>query len=88
MTMQEEVMKTYKMLKDSNFEVLDIIFEGAMTVKDKAILESLANLASKKKAMGTVRIVYSYGENQMRTIEIPVGEPLPELSGESLESEE
>ena len=76
----EEVVKTYKMLKDANFEVLDMIFEGAMTVKDKEVLQSLETLATKKKAMGVIRVVYAAGENQVRTIEIPVGEPFPEMA--------
>ena len=87
MTVEEEVMKTYRMLKDANFEVLDMIFEGAMTVKDKGTLASLEELASKKKAMGAIRVVYSAGKDKVRVIEIPVGEPLPELSEEGSETE-
>ena len=88
MGMQEEVTKTYKMLKDAGFAVSDIVFEGAMTVKGKELLTQLEGMAVEKKAIGVIRVVYTSGENQVRTIEIPVGEALPELegmSGEELE---
>lgn len=78
MGVHEEVMKTYKMVKEAGFNVLDIIFEGAMTVKAKDVLNQLENLAKDRKAMGVVKIIYSVDSNQLRTIEIPVGEPFPE----------
>ncbi len=74
----EEVTKTYKMLKDAGFEVADVVFEGAMTVEKKDILAVLEGLANEKKAMGTIRIIYSVAADQLRTIEIPVGEVVPE----------
>lgn len=83
--MHEEVVKTYKMLKDNGFEIVDIIFEGAMTVKDKDVLARLDTLARDKKATGLIRIIYATGENQIRAIEIPVGELLPEVQGEQTE---
>lgn len=87
MGVNAEVVKTYKMLKDADFEVLDVIFEGAMAVKDKSSLDILEDLASKKKAMGVIRVVYSAGKDQLRTIEIPVGPPLPEVEGMETEEE-
>ncbi|MBI4214809.1 hypothetical protein HY546_02335 [archaeon] len=80
MGMTDEVLKTYTMVKNAGFEVEDVIFEGAMRVKGKELLQHIEELASKKKAVGTIKIAYSAGENQARTIEIPVGEPFPEVS--------
>lgn len=74
----EEVTKTYKMLKDAGFEIVDVVFEGAMTVEKKDMLAILESLASEQKAMGSVKIIYSTAPEQLRTIEIPVGEALPE----------
>lgn len=81
MGVQDEVVSTYRMVKNAGFEILDVIFEGAMTVQGKEVLSQLDGLAAKKRAMGVVRVVYSAGENKTRTIEIPVGEVLPELEG-------
>lgn len=77
----EEVTKTYKMVKDAGFEVVDVVFEGAMTVEKKDILAVLQGLAEEQKAMGSVKIIYSVAPDQLRTIEIPVGEVMPEEAG-------
>jgi hypothetical protein len=79
MTVGDEVSKTYKMVKDAGFEIVDVIFEGAMTVKGKELLGQLEDLSKDRRAMGVIRIIYTSGKEQMRTIEIPVGAPLPEL---------
>ena len=71
---KEEVVKIYGMIKDSGYEVVDVIFEGAMTVKKKELISQIEELAEQKKAMGVIRIIYTPGENRIRTIEIPVGE--------------
>ena len=77
MAMKEEVVKTYKMLKDAGFEMVDIIFEGSMAVKKQDVLSQIEELASKNKAMGVVKILYSSGQENFRQIEIPVGEIVP-----------
>ena len=83
----EEVTKTYKMVKDAGFEVVDVVFEGAMTVEKKDILAVLQGLAEENKAMGSVKIIYSVAQDQLRTIEIPVGEVVPEEGAKGGEEE-
>jgi len=80
MSMREEVMKTYKMVKDAGFDVVDVIFEGSMTVKGKELLGQIEELAVTNKAVGVVRVVYSSGTDKLRQIEIPVGELVPETA--------
>jgi len=78
MPMHEEVVKTYKMVKDAGFDVVDVIFEGSMTVKGKDILAQLEELAGTNKAIGVIKVIYSTGADRIRQIEIPVGEIVPE----------
>jgi len=82
MTLQDEVVKTYNMIKNADFQLMDIMFEGVISVKNKELLSKIEELSESKKAIGTMKIVYTSGENQIRTIEIPVGLPLPELRDE------
>ena len=81
MAVRDEVTKTYKMVKDAGFEVVDVIFEGAMTVKGKDILGHIEELAKDRRAIGVIRIVYTAGEEKTRIIEIPVGAAIPEVEG-------
>jgi len=83
MAMREEVMKTYKMVKDAGFDVIDVIFEGSMTVKGKDILGQLEELSVGNKAVGVVKVIYSAGTDKLRQIEIPVGELVPETESET-----
>lgn len=83
MAMREEVMKTYKMVKDAGFDVIDIIFEGSMTVKGKDILGQLEELSAANKAVGVVKVIYSAGTDKLRQIDIPVGELVPETEPET-----
>jgi hypothetical protein len=78
MAMREEVMKTYKMVKEAGFEIIDVIFEGSMTVQGKDILGQIEDLAVGNKAVGVVKVIYSAGSDKLRQIEIPVGELVPE----------
>ena len=78
MPVKEEVMKTYKMVKDAGFDVVDVIFEGSMTVKGKDLLAQLEELAVSNKAIGVVSVIYSAGTDKVRKIDIPVGELVPE----------
>ena len=83
MAMREEVMKTYKMVKDAGFDIIDVIFEGSMTVKGKDILSQLEELSAGNKAVGVVKVIYSAGSDKLRQIEIPVGELVPETEPET-----
>ena len=82
MGMREEVLKSYNMLKDAGFKVEDIVFEGAMSVKDKGILDKIEALSDGRSAYGNVRILYSVDKDQTRNIIIPVGKPIPEAEGQ------
>jgi hypothetical protein len=83
MSIGEEVVKTYKMVKEAGFEVVDVIFEGSMTVKGKDVLAQLEELAGKNKALGMVKVIYSAGPDKLRQIEIPVGDLVPSMEPES-----
>lgn len=88
MSMQEEVVKTFNMVKSAGFKVVDVIFEGAMTVQGKGLLDQLDVLSKDRKATGIIRIVYSLTEGdgeQIRVIEIPVGEAMPEIGKDDVE---
>jgi len=78
MTVSEEVSKTFNMVKAAGFDIIDVIFEGAMTVKGKELLSKIEELSNERRAMGVIRLVYSTGGDQVRTIEIPVGNIVPE----------
>lgn len=79
MAMKEEVMKSYQMLRDAGFRVEDIVFEGAMSVKNKTVLEKLQDLSEQGASYGNVRIIYSVDKEQVRNIIIPVGKAIPEV---------
>jgi len=85
MKITEEVPTTYEMLKNTNFEILDVVFEGAMTIKGKEILTEIEDLAQDNKAMGTIKLIYSTGNNEARIIEIPVGPTFEEFEKASQE---
>ncbi|MBS3060240.1 MAG: hypothetical protein J4432_01880 [DPANN group archaeon] len=87
MKITDEVPKTYNMLKQADFEIVDVVFEGAMTIKGKHILTEIEDLASENKATGTIRMVYETGDNEARAIEIPVGPTFEEFQKASQEEE-
>ena len=74
MSMENEVKTTYKMLKENNFKVSDIIFEGGFSVRDHAALATLQKWADEGKAFGVVHIIYSTPEGKQRVIDIPTAE--------------
>ncbi|MBN3037693.1 MAG: hypothetical protein JW834_04585 [Candidatus Diapherotrites archaeon] len=75
MTMEDEVRTTYKMLKDNDFKVAEIIFEGGISVKDTAVLAQLQALTDSGKAFGVVHVIYSTPDGQQRVIDITTGKP-------------
>ncbi len=74
MTMEEEVKETYKMLRDSGLSVVEIVFEGGLSVKNTDILHMLQELVDQGKAYGVVHIVYTNKEGKQRMIDIPTQE--------------
>ena len=73
MTMETEVKTTYKMLKDNNFKVAEIIFEGGISVKDTKVLADLEKLVEGGKAFGVVHVIYFTDDGQQRVIDITAG---------------
>lgn len=52
MAFEDEVKTTYKMLKENNFKVAEIIFEGGISVKDTQALAQLQQWSDSGKAFG------------------------------------
>ena len=75
MTMEDEVKTTYRMLKDNNFKVAEIIFEGGVSVKDTQSLASLQHWVDGGKAFGVVHVIYFTADGQQRVIDITAGKP-------------
>ena len=73
MAMEDEVKTTYKMLKDNNFKVAEIIFEGGISVKDTQVLAQLQQLVEGGKAFGVVHVIYFTNDGQQRVIDITAG---------------
>jgi protein-disulfide isomerase len=71
--MESEVKTTYKMLKENNFKVSEIIFEGGVSVKDTTALAALQQWADGGKAFGVVHVIYFTPEGQQRVIDITAG---------------
>ncbi len=74
MTMEDEVKQTYKMLKDAGLDVVEIIFEGGLSVKNTDILKLLQELVDQGKAYGVVHVIYTTKEGKQRVIDIPTQE--------------
>ena len=70
MTMEEEVKTTYKMLKENNFKINEIVFEGGFSVKDKNALSTLQKWVDEGKAFGIVHLIYFTEDGQQRVIDI------------------
>ncbi len=72
--MEEEVKQTYKMLKDAGMNVVEIIFEGGLSVKNTDVLHQLQDMVDQGKAYGVVHVVYTTPEGKQRMIDIPTQE--------------
>jgi len=70
MKMEEEVKSTYKMLRDNDFKVSEIIFEGGFSVKDTSSLATLQKWVEEGKAFGIVHVIYNTDDGQQRIIDI------------------
>ena len=81
MKVSEEVQKTIKALKDSGFSPVDAVFEGAVGVKEDTTLNYLDKLNEGQLINGVIRVIYTVGDDQIRFVEIPVGQP-PEQAQE------
>lgn len=75
MKVKDEVLSTIDMLKKAGFTPVDAVFEGAVGVKEDATLAFMDKLNDKNLVSGVVRVIYSAGDDQVRFVEIPVGQP-------------
>lgn len=71
MTIKEEITETCKLLKTSQFNIADVVFEGGISVNETKSLEDLQALISKKKALGVIKLFYENKEKEIRVIHFP-----------------
>ncbi|MFH1780072.1 MAG: hypothetical protein ABH803_02925 [Candidatus Micrarchaeota archaeon] len=74
MKIKDEVMKMIDLLQKSGFKPVDAVFEGALGVKEDTTLEFMDTLNASKMVSGVIRIIYTGEGEQVRFIEIPVGQ--------------
>ncbi|HLD76153.1 MAG TPA: hypothetical protein VI874_03980 [Candidatus Norongarragalinales archaeon] len=71
---RDEVMKTLDMLKKAGYNPVDAVFEGAVGVKEDTTLAFMDKLNDKQLVSGVIRIIYTADGEQVRFVEIPVGQ--------------
>ncbi|MBI3588005.1 hypothetical protein HY995_03485 [Candidatus Micrarchaeota archaeon] len=81
MKVSAEVVKTIDALKKAGFTPVDAVFEGAVGVKEDATLEFMDKLNDGQLVTGVIRVIYTVGEDQVRFVEIPVGQQQPPEEG-------
>jgi protein-disulfide isomerase len=74
MKMEDEVKTSFKMLKENDFKVTEIIFEGGFSVKDTAALATLQKWVDDGKAFGVVHIIYFTEDGQQRVLDVATGQ--------------
>ena len=75
MKVKDEVLKVIDALKKAGFEPVDAVFEGAVGVKEDTTLAFMDKLNDSQLVSGVIRVIYSAGDDQVRFVEIPVGQP-------------
>lgn len=81
MKIKDEVMKVIDALKASGFTPVDAVFEGAMGVKEDTTLSFVDKLNDAQMVSGVIRVIYTVGDDQVRFVEIPVGNPQENQAG-------
>ncbi|MEM0475267.1 MAG: hypothetical protein QW343_00520 [Candidatus Norongarragalinales archaeon] len=74
MKIKEEVLKTIESLKKAGFNPVDAVFEGAVGVKEDSTLAFLDKLDDAQMISGVVRVIYTTDGDNVRFVEIPVGQ--------------
>ncbi len=74
MQIKDEVMQMLETLKKAGFNPVDAVFEGAVGVKEDTTLAFMDKLNEKQLVSGVIRIIYTADKDQVRFIEIPVGQ--------------
>lgn len=76
MKVKEEVLTVIDALKKAGFTPVDAVFEGAVGVKEDTTLSFMDKLNDANMVSGVIRVLYSAGSgDQVRFVEIPVGQP-------------
>lgn len=74
MQIKDEVMQMLETLQKAGFKPVDAVFEGAVGVKEDTTLAFMDKLNEKQLVSGVIRIIYTADGDQVRFIEIPVGQ--------------
>ena len=64
-------------LTKAGFKPVDAVFEGAIGVKEDTVLEFVEKLDDKQAASGVIRVIYTTDGQNIRFVEIPVGQQAP-----------
>ena len=75
MKIKDEVLKTIDALKKAGFNQVDAVFEGAVGVKEDTTLAFMDKLNDNQMVSGVIRVIYTLGDDNVRFVEIPVGQP-------------
>ncbi|NUN11025.1 hypothetical protein HUU53_00050 [Candidatus Micrarchaeota archaeon] len=74
MKVKDEVMKMIELLSKAGFKPVDAVFEGAVGVKEDTTLDFMDKLNDSNLVSGVIRVIYTGEGDQVRFIEIPVGQ--------------
>ncbi|MBU1197787.1 hypothetical protein KJ765_04740 [Candidatus Micrarchaeota archaeon] len=81
MKIKDEVLKTIDLLKKAGFTPIDAVFEGAVGVKEDTTLAYFDKLNDSQMVSGVIRVIYTLKDDNVRFVEIPVGQLPPEAGG-------
>ncbi len=74
MKIKDEVLKVIEALKKAGFNPVDAVFEGAVGVKEDTTLAFMDKLNDNQMVSGVIRVIYTIDEDNVRFVEIPVGQ--------------
>jgi len=72
---KDEVLSVIDALKKQGFNPVDAVFEGAVGVKEDTTLAFMDKLNDAQLVSGVIRVIYTSEGDQVRFVEIPVGQP-------------
>ncbi|HIH19959.1 TPA: hypothetical protein HA244_01705 [Candidatus Micrarchaeota archaeon] len=77
MKIKEEVMAVIDALTKAGFKPVDAVYEGAVGVKEDTVLDFMEKLDDKQLVSGVIRVIYTTDGENIRFVEIPVGQQAP-----------
>ncbi|MFA6048481.1 MAG: hypothetical protein WC792_00860 [Candidatus Micrarchaeia archaeon] len=83
MKIKDEVLKVIDSLKKAGFNPVDAVFEGALGVKEDTTLAFMDKLNDSQMVSGVIRVIYTSDGDNVRFVEIPVGQGGEEAAGEA-----